>query len=93
MPDSEVRPFPWYLLRPYSSRFLALLSIICLGGLLEAVGLILLSGLLNVFLSASGGGGVYAGMWGSLPANVASHRPATVAAIDLLSCEPGTAGR
>ena len=45
---------PWRLLRPYASRFLALLLVICLGAVAEAVGLILLSALLNIFLGSRG---------------------------------------
>lgn len=47
--------FPWALMRPYTSRFLRLFLLIVLGAMTEAVGLVVLSALLNIFLGSRGG--------------------------------------
>lgn len=49
-------PFPWALLKPYTGRFVRLGIVITLGAVAEAAGLVLLSGLLNIFLNNRGGG-------------------------------------
>lgn len=54
MDKSDVISVPWKLLRPYASRFASLVLVICLGAAAEAAGLILLSGLLNIFLDSRG---------------------------------------
>src|SRR5262249_45351704 len=50
--------FPWPLLRPYTARFFRLFLLIGLGAAAEAVGLVLLSALLNIFLGSRGTPGV-----------------------------------
>src|SRR4051812_9644939 len=53
---SALTPLPWGLLRPYVRRAGTLLVLIFSGALVEAVGLLLLAGLLAVFLGATSAG-------------------------------------
>ena len=56
MSKSDPAAVPWRLLRPYVGRFAALSLVICFGAVVEAAGLVLLSGLLNTFFASSGAG-------------------------------------